>query len=174
VKTKKIEPRRDKIAIAEQELKSKFKEYQIANYTLGIARTRADHARSVDVLRANGYEPLTHQQALTSIVGRLKDASDGEWFWLADQGINEKSGVHNWDQEGNLTMRKVRDIEKTVYVVRGAKPLSLIVNTVSLAEYGGWRFLLIAGPPGRVARVVVGIKQTSPSLSYKRGRLVKQ
>jgi hypothetical protein len=170
VKTKKIEPRRDKIAVAEQELKSKFKEHQTANYTIDIAKTRADHARSTDVLRANGYEPLTHQQALTSIVGRLKHALEGEWFWLADQGINEKSGVHNWDQEGNLSMRKVCDIEKTVYVVRGAKPLSLIVHTVSLAEYGGWRLLLIASPPGRVARVVVGIKKTSPSHSYKRDR----
>jgi hypothetical protein len=78
VKAKQIEPRRDKIAVAEQELKSKFREYQISNYTIGIARTRADHARSMDVLRANGYEPLTHQQALTSIVGRLKDALEGE------------------------------------------------------------------------------------------------
>jgi hypothetical protein len=158
------------MADAQQDLKSKFTEYQIENYTIGIARTKTDHARSMDVLRANGYEPLTHQQALTSIVGKLKHALEGEWFWLADQGINEKSGVHNWDQEGNLTVRKVRDIEKTVYVVRGAKPLSLIVHTVSLAEYGGWRFVLSAFPPGKVARVVVGTKQTSPSHSYEQDR----
>jgi hypothetical protein len=160
----------NKMAVAEQRLKPRFTEYQIGNYTIGIARTDADHARSMDVLRANGYEPLTHQQALTSIVGRLKNALEGEWFWLADQGMNEKSGVHNWDQEGNLTIRKVRDTEKTVYVVRGAKPLLLIVHTLSIAEYGGWRFLLTAGPPSKVARVVVGLKQTSPSHSCKRDR----
>ena len=134
-----------------------------------MARTEASLEDSMDLLQQNGLRALTYQEALVkmdqspALKGRLK----GRWLYLDGKGVT-LSGFCSFDEEGELTKGKARvddpmgpqeDMERTVYVLKGSRPLSLLVLTDDFTRYSGFRFDLVANyGPSVVAGAVVGVR----------------
>jgi hypothetical protein len=82
----------------------------------------------------------------------LKQELKGKWFYLRGKGWTEKSGFHTFNEKGELSKGKGNilvdlpsskaGLEKTVYILKDAQPLSLLVHTDDFDRYGGNRFFL--------------------------------
>jgi len=121
-----------------------------------IIPQEANYADSMRILKENGLEPLTYQEALAHGKELVK-AFKGKWkyFWLAGKGIN-KSRYHTFDKKGNVRAGKGK-VENTVYILKGNQPLCLGVHSDYVAAQYGRRFYLAACyGPDDVAPVVVG------------------
>jgi hypothetical protein len=124
-----------------------------------IARTCADYADSMSLLRDKGLRPMTYQEALVLIDEHpeLKAQLKGTWFYLDGVGLMA-SDYYTFDSRGNLVKGK-GELEKTVYAYPGKHPLSLIVNPGDGAGISERRFIIDAAFGAQfVAPVVVGVK----------------
>ena len=124
-----------------------------------ILNQKADHADSMRILKENGLEPLTYQEALAHGAELVK-AFKGEWmwFWLVGKGM-DKNGVFLFDSKGNIDAENPEkdDMEHKVRVWSGTNLLSLVVHSDVDASGYGRRFDLNAYfEPYGVAPVVVG------------------
>ena len=129
-----------------------------------IISKEANHKDSMRILKENGLEPLTYQEALANGAELVKLAK-GErmWFWLVGKGM-DKNGVFLFDSKGNLDAENPEkdDMEHKVRVWSGTNLLSLDVHSDSDASVCGGRFGLDASDePGSVAPVVVGKAKSS-------------
>ena len=124
-----------------------------------IISKEANHKDSMRILKENGLEPLTYQEALAHGAELVKAfKGKGKWFYLAGKGI-DKDGVFLFDSKGNIDAENPEkdDIEHKVRVWSGKYPLSLVVRSDDVAWDYGRRFNLDASyEPGGVAPVVVG------------------
>ena len=130
-----------------------------------ILNQKANHADSMRILKENGLEPLTYQEALAHGAELVK-AFKGEWKWfyLAGKGM-DKSGYHTIDNDGEVRVGK-GDMDNTVYIWKGENPLSLYVHLDDIALGFGRRFDLYAyDEPDDVAPVVVGKPLSKRGLS---------
>ena len=126
------------------------------NMKIKIIKQKANHEDSMRILKENGLEPLTYQEALANGAELVKLAK-GNWIWfyLAGKGT-DKSGYHTIDKDGEVRAGR-GEVEDTVYIWKGKNPLSLDVHSDSDSAQSGRRFVLLAGlEPGDVAPVVVG------------------
>jgi hypothetical protein len=133
-----------------------------------IANTQANQENSIKLLKQNGLRALTTQEALTKIDQNqeLKEQLKGRWLFLSEKGT-ELSGFYMFDEKGELTkiagpaiLKKGKgDLEKIVFVLKGAHPLSMLVQTDDFARYGGFRLGIYATyGHSDVAGVVVGVR----------------
>jgi hypothetical protein len=138
-----------------------------------MAHTEANQKNSMKLLQQNGFRALTYQEAFITIDKNpeLKKQLKGKWFYLDGKGWTEQSRFHTFNENGELAKGKGNilvylpsskaGLEKTVYVLKGSQPLSLLVHTDDFARYGGFRFLLPATyskSASDVAGVVVGVE----------------
>ena len=121
-----------------------------------ILNQKANHADSMRILKENGLEPLTYQEALANGKELVKLAKgEWKWFYLAGKGI-DKSGYHTIDKDGEVRAGR-GEVEDTVYIWKGENLLSLDVHSDDDASGYGRRFWLDAvGGPNDVVPVVVG------------------
>ena len=126
--------------------------------SIEVIDQRADHARSMEILAANGLRPLTYQEAFSRSSELIKTLK-GKWFYLDGQGT-EKRGIHTFNEKGELVeLTGKESIDQKVRVYPGNQPLSLLVSTDDDARIIGRRFSLDGyGSPDYVAPVVVGVK----------------
>ena len=127
--------------------------------TVYISETRANRADSMSLLRRNGLEPLTYQEAIVRLdqSPELKEQLKGKWFYL-DGKDSQLSGYYTFNQKGELTQGK-GDVERTIYVWKGSQPFSIDVLKDNYSRNNGGRYLLLAyHSPSLIARVVVGVR----------------
>ena len=120
-----------------------------------IIPQEANYADSMRILKENGLEPLTYQEALAhgkELVKAFK--GKWKWFYLAGKGM-DKSGYHTFGKKGNVRAGK-GEVENTVYIWKGNQPLSFEVYSDDAAQCGGRFGLYAENGPGGVAPVVVG------------------
>ncbi len=133
-----------------------------------IAHTQTNQIDSMNQLQQNGFRALTYQEALTKIdqTPELKEQLKGRWLYL-DGKATELSGFYMFNEKGELAkisgpaiLKKGKgDLEKIVFVLKGSKPLSLLVQTDDFARYGGFSFGIYATyGQSDVAGVVVGVR----------------
>jgi hypothetical protein len=133
-----------------------------------IAHTQANQENSIALLQQNGFRALTYPEALVKIDQNpeLKEQLKGRWLYLDGVG-SELSGFYMSNEKGELAkiagpaiLKKGKgDLEKIVFVLKGSKPLSLLVQTDDFARYGGFRYGIYATyGHSDVAGVVVGVR----------------
>jgi hypothetical protein len=137
-----------------------------------IARAQANQENSMKLLKQNGFRPLTTQEALIKIDQNpeLKEQLEGRWLYLDEKGT-DLSGFYLFTEEGELSkiagpsiLKKGKgDLERIVFVLKGSRPLSLLVQTDDFARYGGFRFGIYATyGHSDVAGVLVGAELITP------------
>ena len=140
-----------------------FKEF--AGTGIFIANTHANLKTAIAHMQEKGLRLIDYQEAFLKIDkhAKLKEELKDSWFYVS--GIcPPKSDYYNFNDNfadtGDLTLGKVENIEKNVYVRKIAisYPLSLDVHNDSMAKNFGRRYLLNAQhPPDRIAPVILGV-----------------
>ena len=140
-----------------------FKEF--AGTGIFIAKVHANLKTATANLHEKGLRLIDYHEAFIKIDkhAKLKDELKDSWFYV--NGIcPPKSDYYNFKDNfadnGDLTIGKVDDIEKNVYVRKIANPypLSVDVHNDSIARNFGRRYLLNAQhPPDRIAPVILGV-----------------
>lgn len=136
--------------------------------TIHIYDRPANYFDSMIFLHENKLRPLTYQEAFISISGDLsiKKRLEGKWFYLSGKGL-KKLGYYSFDNQGKIIQQN-KDLEKTIYVYIGNKPLALGVSTNSTSSFDIKRFSLYAHfYPELVAPMIVGVKDEGKALKLR-------
>ncbi len=136
--------------------------------TIHIYDRPANYIDSMIFLHENGLRALTYQEALIGISGDLsiKERLKGKWFYLSGKGIKEL-GYYSFNDKGKIIQQNA-DLERTIYVYSGNKPLSLNVNIDPISSFDIRRFSLSAHlDPKFVAPMIVGIKEEEKELKFR-------
>ncbi len=132
---------------------------EVRNSGVFIAQIEANQKNSMSLLQQNGFRALTYQEALVKVDQNpeLKKQLKGNRFYIEEKG-SALAGYYTFNDKGELIQGK-EDIDKTVYVYKGSRPLSLAVLTDYDARHGEMRFVLDAlVDPSYGASVVVGVR----------------
>ena len=148
--------------------RNKTKLVELNAATIQIYDRSANYFDSMIFLHENGLRPLTYQEAFIGISSNLsiKKRLEGKWFYLSGKGLKEL-GHYSFNDQGEIIQQN-GDLERTIYVYNGNKPLSLGVSTDPIYNFDKKSFSLYAHfDPKSIAPIIVGVKDEGKALKLR-------